>query len=217
MRLDVNVDGAIQLTARLERLNRSAFPLAVRSTLNDLAFESKKIVPTKAASNFTIRQKNLFKKFVLVNKANGFNVNSMRSEIGIDSQSQPKLSKGLETQELGGNLTGRKLIANDKARVSGSNAKKIKSKYNFRNMPKMGTRNNRIAGAKFFIIKKGNKGTVFENKGSGLIAIYTYRSNPVNRLQSKPFIKPSALKASEKTLLFYQKNADYQFNRALRR
>lgn len=217
MRLDVNIDGAIQLTARLERINRSAFPLAVRSTLNDLAFESKKIIPKKADNNFTIRQKNLFKRFILVNKAIGFNVNSMSSEIGIDQQSKPKLSLGLEKQETGGTLKGRKLIANDKARVSGSNSKKLRSKYYFRNMTKMGTRTNRVSGSKFFIIKKGSKGNVFENKGNRIMPLFTYRNNPVNRISKRPFIKPSALKASEKTFIFYKKNAQFQFNRALRR
>ncbi len=42
MKLDVNTDSAIQLTAKLERLHRSSFPSAVRNTLNDAAFDMKK-------------------------------------------------------------------------------------------------------------------------------------------------------------------------------
>ncbi len=211
MRLDVNIDGAIQLTARLERLNRSAFPVAVRSTLNDMAFEAKKNIPNQANQKFTIRQKNLFKRFSGVEKAAGYNVSNMQASIGVADNGKPNLAKGLATQETGGNLTGRKLIAHDKARVSGSNTKKIKSKYHFSNI-KIGTKNKKVPGSKYFRIKN----TVFENTGSRLIPIYNYRANPVNRLQKKAFIKPSALKASEKALFFYRKNAEYQFNRALR-
>lgn len=211
MRLDVNVDGAIQLTARLERLNRSAFPVAVRSTLNDMAFEAKKNIPNQAKSKFTIRQNNLFKRFSGVNKAAGYNLNNMQASVGVVDNGKPKLAKGLATQETGGNLQGRKLIAHDKARISGSNTKKVKSKYHFSKI-KIGTKNKKAPGSKYFRIKN----TVFENQGKRLIPIYNYRLNRISRLDKKSFIKPSALKASEKALIFYKKNAEYQFNRALK-
>ena len=77
MKLDVKTDASIQLTAKLEKLHRSAFPSAVRNTLNDVAFETKSLIPKKAEGKFTIRQKNLFKRMSLVNKATGWNINNM--------------------------------------------------------------------------------------------------------------------------------------------
>ena len=84
MRLDVNTDAAIQLTAKLEKLHRSAFPSAVRNTLNETAFNAKKLIPKNTDNNFTIRQKNLFSRFSKVEKATGFDVKSMSSKVGIE-------------------------------------------------------------------------------------------------------------------------------------
>lgn len=202
MRLDVNIDGAIQLTARLERLNRSAFPVAVRSTLNDMAFEAKKNIPNQANQKFTIRQENLFKRFSGVKKATGYDLNNMKASVGLIDNGKPKLVKGLAMQETGGNLRGRKLIAHDMAREGEVKQKKIIAKFHFK----------KTTGKKFFKINK----SIFKKEGETIRPIYIYRSNPVNRLQKRAFIKPSALKASEKALIFYRKNAEYQFNRALR-
>lgn len=212
MKLDVNTDAAIQLTAKLEKLHRSAFPSAVRNTLNDAAFETKKLIPEKAKQNFTIRQKNLFKVVSLVEKASGFNVNSMSSKIGIDG-SKGSLSEGLEKQETGGNLKGRKLFAHNMGRVSGSLAKKIKAKNQFKNI---GSTKKRVAGSKYFRINKGSKGTVFESVGKKIVPIYNYRSNPNVTVKKQPFLKPSAEIAASKIADFYKKNAEFQFKKHMK-
>lgn len=216
MKLDVNTDAAIQLTAKLERLSKSAFPSAVRNTLNDVAFNSKRLVPKKANENFTIRQKNLFNRFTLVNKAQGLEVNKMVSKVGIDGNSNPKLTKGLAIQETGGTLKGRKLTPHNLGRVSGSYAKKLKAKNQFKNIGKIATKKNRPKGSKYFRIDKGSKGTVFEfNKGK-ITPIYNYRSNPITRLKRNSFILNSALESSKKMDQIYFKNANYQFKKYLK-
>lgn len=218
IRLDVNTDASIQLTARLERLHRSAFPSAVRNTLNDAAFEAKKLIPKKANENFTVRQKNLFSRFSKVEKAKGFDINSMVSKVGLDGTTQPKLIDGLAKQETGGTLKGRKLTPHNEARVSGSYGKKLKSKHQFKNIGKIGTRNKRIRNAKYFVIENGNKETVFENLGNNKIKpVYNKRKSKNTTLKKKPFIAPSAIEASRKMERFYFKNANYQFTRDLRR
>ena len=216
MKLDVNTNASIQLTAKLEKLHKSAFPSAVRNTLNDTAFEAKKIVPKKADEQFTIRQKNLFRRFSKVEKAQGFDVNKMNSAIGLDGTSQLKLTSGLAKQETGGTLEGRKLTPHNKARVSGSYAKKVKSKNQFKSIGKIGTKDKRVKGSKYFMIKKGSKGTVFESNKGKLTPLYNYRSSPTTRLQRKPFISTSALEASRKIEAFYFKNANYQFKKYLK-
>lgn len=214
MKLDVNTDASIQLTAKLEKLHKSAFPSAVRNTLNDVAFESKKLIPQKASSEFTIRQNNLFKRMSLVEKAKGWNINNMVSKVGIDG-TKGSLSDGLEKQETGGNLKGRKLTPHNMGRISGNYAKKLKTKNQFSKIGKIGTNKKRVEGSKYFRIDKGSKGTVFERKGKKIVPIYNYRSNPISNLKKRPYIQPSALEASKRMEQFYFKNAQYQFKKFL--
>lgn len=216
MRLDVNTDAAIILTAKLERLHRSAFPSAVRNTLNDAAFATKKLIPQKASENFKTRQKNLFSKFSSVEKAKGFSLSNMKSKVGL-SGTQNKLLDGLEKQETGGTFTGRKLVAMNQSRISGSNTKKIQSKYNFAKMPKSGRRGKSQNGSKYFFIKKGNKGTLFENVGKNRIKpIYHLRPSNRTTVKAKPFIAPSAIQVSKQLDEIYKKNAEFQFKKFIK-
>jgi hypothetical protein len=217
MRLDVNTDASIKLTAKLEKLHRSAFPSAVRNTLNQVAFEAKKNVPKQAKENFTIRQNNLFNKMSIVNKANGFNVNRMKSVIGLDGSKLPKLAVGLEKQETGGSLKGSKLIAHSLARVSGNSAKKIKKKNYLGTVKNIGTAKKRIKGSKYFRIKKDGKETVFQNISKNKIApVYNVAKTKTKQIKSKPFIKPSAEKAAKDMESIYKKQAEFQFNKHMR-
>lgn len=215
MKLDVNTDSAIQLTAKLEKLHKSAFPSAVRNTLNDVAFETKKLIPKKAEGNFTIRQKNLFKRMSLVQKAQGWNVNGMSSKVGLDG-SKGSLSDGLEKQETGGNLQGRKLTPHNMGRISGNYAKKLKVKNQFSKIDKIGTSKRRVKGSKYFRIDKGSKGTVFEKVGKRITPIYNYRSNPITKLKKQPFIEPSAKESIKQMEMLYKKNANFQFKKYLK-
>lgn len=216
MKLNVNTDAAIQLTARLEKLSKTAFPSAVRNTLNEVAFTAKKLVPENAANNFTIRQKNLFTFMTLVNKASGNNVNGMVSQVGVNG-SKGSLSDGLEKQESGGIVIGRKLIAHDMARTSNSSKKKIKSKNLFRNVGKFGTAQKRVPGSKYFRIKKGAKETVFEKTSKNKITpLYIVRKTKSVLIKKKPFINPSAVKASKNMEGIYEKQANFQFRKYLK-
>lgn len=126
MKLDVNTHANIVLTAKLERLNKSAFPSAVRSTLNDAAFEMKKTnILESAKDNMTVRNPTVFKKFTGVKRANGFNVNSMHSEVGFipkDGIKGNKIPTGMESNEVGGvDDTG--FMYMPKTRTSGSRSR----------------------------------------------------------------------------------------------
>ncbi|WP_181899556.1 hypothetical protein [Flagellimonas nanhaiensis] len=218
---NVNMDAAIALTAKLERINRSAFPVAVRQTLNDAAFTTKKMVPKVAAQKFTTRQKNFFKAFTIVNKAEGYNVNRMVAETGINSNKPrgTKVAVGLEQQEKGGTVMGRKFVPHNKARVSGSFHKKV-SKLNLLTSLKYGTPKSRIKGSNIILIKKGSKGTLFRVRNlktkTKLTPLYTYRRTKKSRVDSRPFVSPSATFARSKMLEYYKKNAEFQFKRALK-
>lgn len=216
IKLDVNTKPLIGLTNKLNGLHRSAFPSAVRNSLNEVAFDAKKNVPLVANHNFTIRQKNLFNRFTVVDKAKGFNVNNMVSRVGLDGTKQKKLTEGLAKQETGGTIIGRKLIAHDMARTSSSPSKKVKTKNYLKNINNIGSPGNRRRGSKYFAIKKGNKETVFERVSkSKIVPIYNKRQTRNSRVQAKPFIAPSALKASANMDRIYRKQAEFQFRKYL--
>lgn len=133
---NVNTNASIILTAKLERLNKSAFPSAVRSTLNDASFEMKKSnILESAKNNMTVRNPTFFKKFTGVKKATGFNVNRMYSEVGFkNTDPNPikgkKAIEGMESNESGGmDSTGAMYLK--KARTSNSLKKKVRRAARF--------------------------------------------------------------------------------------
>ena len=99
--MNVNTNAAIILTAKLERMHKSAFPSAVRSTLNDSAFAMKqKEILDSAKLNMTVRNPSFFKKFTGVKRANGFNVNAMFSEDGFQDRGQNSARKAINKSEF---------------------------------------------------------------------------------------------------------------------
>ncbi|KKL54819.1 hypothetical protein LCGC14_2261580, partial [marine sediment metagenome] len=82
--LNVNTDKVVVFSNKLEKLHRSAFPIAIRGALNNAAFDVKKnTMPVSAEKEFTIRRKNFFKANSRVNMAKGFNVRTMQAMIGF--------------------------------------------------------------------------------------------------------------------------------------
>lgn len=215
---DVNTDSAIALTAKLEKLHRSAFPVAVRSTLTNAAFETKKLIPKAAGAKFTIRQKNIYKKFIIVDKAKGFDLDKMVATVGVDGNAKrgKKVAEGLAIQETGGVVHGRKLLPMDQARISGSYGKKLRTKNRFSKI-NIATPRNRKPGTKHILIKKGSGGTVFDVSGrKSWKPIFTYRKTNKTKLNARPVLRPSARVAAKKMNRFYAINAEKQFKRLLK-
>lgn len=221
MEFDINTKAVIDLTAKLGALHRSALPVAVRGTLNDAAFATKKNIPIIASRKFTTRNRSFFRAFSSVNKAGGFNINNMKSEAGINAAKGSKVAEGLEKQETGGTINSRKLIPHKRGRVSSSQSKRVRAKNKFSSIGKIA-----VAGKKnqpktnYLLIKKGSKGTVFEIKKTGkkrkLTPIYTYRNTRKSRVAPSPFMKPSAFLAARKIPEFYVKQAERQIKRLLK-
>ena len=130
MKFNVNSDAVIAHTNKLEGLTRSAFPNAVRNTLNGLAFDLKKDTMPKSASRFTKRQKNFFKANSTVQMAKGFNVSTMESKMGF--MAKGKTAKGavnnLDEQEEGGTITQREYIPVEKSRIGKSKKRMVQKK-----------------------------------------------------------------------------------------
>jgi len=137
MQFNVDTDEVIQFTNRLEKLNGSAFPNAVRGTLNGLAFDVKtKTMPEETQKKFINRQKNFFKANSGVEVAKGFNVRSMVSVVGFKSKRPNNQAvEDLEKQEHGGIIKGRSFLALHQARTSKS-------------INKLVAKRNRISGEK---------------------------------------------------------------------
>jgi len=245
--LDVNNDGLIALTAKLERMHRSAFPSAVRNTLNAAAFETKKNVPKVAAQKFTTRQKSFFKAFTIVDKASGFDIASMKATTGIDESKGSKVAKGLEAQENGGNVKGGKLIAHDHARTSKNQGKKVAqrnkhSRVKFHDATNAyrahrGTKKSKFisavlstakSGQNYMMLKTGSRGMVYQISGVTqkrnsrnfnvkIKKLYSVRNRKTSRVQGVHFMRNSAKLASRKIDKFYKEAAEFQFNKALRK
>lgn len=244
---DVNNDAVIALSAKLERLNKSAFPSAVRNTLNNAAFETKKNIPTVAASKFVTRQKSFFRKMSIVEKANGFDVNSMVATAGINKAINPQLAQNLEAQEVGGTVQGRKLVPHDHSRTSKNSAKKVSSR-NYINKVKAhnankafkahrGTRGSKFiaavmstakAGKRHMLLSSGNRGMVYEvsavsqNRRSRKVnfklkKLYSVRNTKTHRVAASGFMEKSGNMAAKNMNKNFKNNAEFQFKKALRK
>ena len=130
---NVNTDASIILTAKLERLNKIAFPAAVRSSLSDCAFYMKKEgIYLSAKKNLTIRTKTVYKKFTGVEKARfNKNIEQMKATVGFipkDGVKGSKVPQGMESSEFGG--TDKEGLMYLSASRAYKNSKKLVKKSN---------------------------------------------------------------------------------------
>ena len=243
---DVNNNGVIQYTAKLEKLSKSAFPNAVRNTLNKAAFETKKQIPKTAEKVFTTRHKPFFKNFSIVEKASGFNVEKMASVVGINASKNRELAENLEAQEFGGMVNGKKLIPHDEARNSKSQNKRVAAqnrlnKVNIHDATRAfkahkGTRKSKFvaavmstakSGKKHMMIKSGTNGMVYEVTGISqnvkskkvnfkVKKLYSVRSVKTHNVKSHGFMSASAKVISKNLEQYYYDNAEYQFTKVLK-
>lgn len=242
---DVNNDKVIQFTAKLEELSKSAFPSAVRNTLNKAAFETKKQIPKSAEKVFVTRHKPFFKNFSIVEKSSGNNIEKMASIVGINSSKNRELADNLEAQEFGGMVNGKKLIPHDDARSSKSQKKKVAApnrlnKVSIHDGTKAfkahkGTRKSKFVAAVMSTAKSGKKHMMIKTGTSGMVyevtsvsqniktkkinfkikKLYSVRSVKSHNVKSHKFMKTSADIVSKNIEEYYYENAEYQFNKIL--
>lgn len=118
MEFNINNDAVVRHTNTLEKMHRSALPLAIRNTLNSVAFDVKKTtMPASAEREFVTRAPNFFKANSRVEMARGWNVDSMQSMVGFLPRDQAV--EDLEEQEYGGTIEARSFIPMDQARAGG--------------------------------------------------------------------------------------------------
>jgi hypothetical protein len=239
--LNVNTDAVIHLTAKLERLNKSAFPSAVRSTLNDSAFEMKgKNILESARKNMTVRNRTVFKKFTGVKKASGFDVKTMQSEVGFipkDGVKGSKVPEGMERNEVGGTDTEGAMYL-PKARTSNSKNRLVRRKARFDKSniakgTKRSAKSKKLANVQNMFASFDEKSPTFieTSKGKFLVQVKSFKKKANGKLDIKldflmrsrrknpaktkatHFNKEAAIKTSKQIEAFYVKNATYQINK----
>lgn len=110
---NINTQACVVLVNKLEQLHKSALPLSVRGTLNAAAFDVKmRTLDESATQNFIRRSPTFFKRFSGVNRATGWNIATMRAEVGMTAEgggatelSARTAVANMEKQEEGGKIT----------------------------------------------------------------------------------------------------------------
>lgn len=238
MEFNVNTDSAVVFTNKLEKLNRSAFPNAVRGTLNGLAFDVKKnTMPASAEKEFVNRRKNFFKASSRVSMARGFAVESMESKVGfIPFNGSSRAVEDLEQQEHGGRIKKRSFVATDKARISGSRKRSVRTQNRLgriKNIVKTSSVQGKTEGQKVIVaaIKAGIGGHVLTksmlfkvkklNRSNGKIRfklepIYSFKKGRSVKVDATHFMKKASEKSAKKGNDIYIKEAERQFQKVLR-
>ena len=110
---------------KLAMMNKSAFPVAVRQSLDSTGFHlKKKSMPYYADKTFTQRRKNFFKAKSKVDKANGFDIDQMETTVGFLGNEQAV--EDLEQQEIGGTIEGRSFVPMESARTGKRNTRPVR-------------------------------------------------------------------------------------------
>jgi len=238
MEFNVDTDKVIIHTNKLEKLSKSAFPNAVRGTLNGLAFDVKKnTMPEVAGKTFETRRKNFLKASSRVQMARGFSVNSLESKIGfIPFNGSNQAVQDLEKQEHGGKIGGRAFIATNKARVSRSGKRSVRGANRMgkiKNIVNVSKTRGSSEGQKFIrsVITAGigghilTKDTLFRVKSiknaKGRIkfkldALYSYKKGRSVSIKATHFMKKATELTMKKADDIYFKEAERQFEKALR-
>lgn len=236
--LNINTDQVVRWTNKLEKMHRSALPLAIRGSLNSAAKDVKqKTMPATSKASFVNRSKNFFKFNSRVEFAKGFNVKSMQAMVGFTSArlkgGDNFAVKDLEQQERGGKIGGKSFIAHKEAR-GGSNTKAVKpinrlsaitniiNAKNFR-----GNKKQRLiraihrAGKGGYVLGSAISGenTLFRVKSLNkkgafkLTPLYDFKKGRKVSVTGTGFMRIASLKSGSKIESFYIKEAKKQIKR----
>ena len=226
-----------KIQMQLKELHRAVLPNAVRSTLNDLAFDVKKntLMPSLNKS-MIIRNNQFFKKYSGVDKATGYDIGKMFSEVGfIPSGNATKAVGRLEEQDKGGNLDKRNMVPLDKSRIGSTVKGKVRG-VNYQNKIKLaghvikGDLQGLIRGVTRTKIDKGGAGqgiaiiygqTLFEINGFkrlrksnsiklNLKPLYSYKKDRKITVKPHRFMSKSAMESSNKCQELFNKNVEKQ-------
>lgn len=183
--LNIGSDALVAHTATLEKLHRSALPVAIRGTLNRAAFDVKKVTMPKDSDVFTHRNKTFFKSNSKVEPAKGFEVASMSAVVGFVPKANDKSHsvEDLQEQEHGGAIKGRAFVATPAARVGNKWQKNVAFKNRMENIRKkiVDPRNNYGKGKSNWVssaVHAGVGGVILNQDHDRLLLITGMRRKP---------------------------------------
>lgn len=243
--INIDTSAFVVLTNKLDKLQRSALPSAIRGTLNKAAFDVKQNTMAASASKHFIKRKpNFFKANSRVDMASGFDITSMRATVGFIARGGNNYTnqavKELEQQERGGDITHRSYIPLDSARTGESHSgmvrpnsrlSSIKGIINSANV--VGSSNKEkfikaalLAGKGGFVIGNNPKKILYEIRGITRIKgrmlkiktkpLYSFSQGRSVDISATHFMREATLKTVEKMPSFYANEAERQFKRFIK-
>jgi len=243
MQIKVDTSSMQKHAQRLSEISESAFPAAVRHTLNDAAYDVKtNTMPFQSKKDFVNRQDNFFKANSSYDKAEGSNVSTMKSVIGFLEKGlkgqNNRAVKDLEEQEESGSIEKKSFIPMASARKSASvkslvrpNARlsKIRNIIDPRNVGAgKGSAKQRFVKSVYFAGKGGfvmgdangkkilwRVNSLKKTKGGSfkLTPLYSYKQNRSVKVKATHFMKEASLKTADNLDDMFLKHAEKQFKK----
>lgn len=238
---NVNTQASVAMINKLQTLHKSAFPLAIRGTLNAAAFDVKqRTLDDSATQNFIRRSPTFFKRFSGVNRAQGFNINSMHADVGMTSQGVTRAQTAIshmQQVETGGQVTeGLDYLAASRTGTNLSRSVRTNKRFTKANTIRGGFKNKgtlksrKVAAAyvalresKFQKIKIGSRNfyrtvTSISKTKTGKVKIrskliYVSRSGNIKPIAATHFSREAAERTQPRIPQFFNKEAQKQINR----
>lgn len=216
--IDINAKEVVAFTNKLERMHRSALPIAVRGTLNDAAFDHRQESIKQFKSNFIIRKQRFIDSHMKVNKSqNTFDISKMSSETGVQ-KGKSDSGDELEKQEYGG-FAFKRNIPTTETRINESMRNLVSKRYYYEkykdaplghNPSQKGIKVKRRK--KITFIKKKDR-LISVTKGGQWRTLY-YLDRKIKITEDK-FIAPAAVRTNKKLFRLYKDRARAQFKKVL--
>ena len=235
--LNVDTNEVIKFTNSLEKLNKYAFPNAVRNALNSTAFDVKKrTLQISADRNFTKRQPNFFKANSRVFMATCSDIHRMEAMIAmIDLGGTNYAVDDLEQQEFGGKIGGKSFIPLDTSRTGKSYNRLVQKKNRLTGIRNViSTRNSSGSSAKQRFVKAvafasvhsyilSDRGILFRKNSEkrirgrfDLTALYSYQASRSITVQATHFMKEAAEQSAQRLPKFYMVAANREFKKVFK-
>ncbi len=200
--LNIAADAVIAHTVRLNKIHRSALPVAVRSALNKAAFDVKtNTMPKQAKKTFIERAPTFFRATSKVKPAEGFYMPSMEATVGfmkgMEDKETGQATENLENQENAGDIDHRSFIPQNLSRTEGSYRRRVKNKHRLKVIKKLikDSHDNKKKGKEAFIrtaIHAGKGGYVLgtdEKDGERRVLVI----NSIKRIGKNTVVKSTRL------------------------
>ncbi len=241
---NVNTDASVAMVERLKQLHRSGLPLAIRGTLNAAAFDVKtRTLDDSATQNFIRRSPTFFKRFSGVNRAQGFEINSMRATVGMTAGSGAGSARAqtaiqnMAKQESGGKITeGLDYLAAARTAKSLDRSVSTNKRFNKANNVRgrfkyTGTTKSRKIAAAFVALRENKyqkvkigarnfyrQVTSISKTAKGRVKIksrliYVSRSGSIAPVKATHFSREAAERTQPRIPEFFNKEAQKQINR----